>query len=76
MNRFPSKEIVARLRLKYPAGTRVEFREMSDPYTKLKPSDLGTVDFIDDTGTIFVNWDSGSSLGVVLGADSVKKVNV
>ncbi len=76
MNRFPSKEIVDRLRLKYPAGTRVELREMCDPYAKLKPGDFGTVDFIDDTGTIFVNWDSGSSLDVVLGVDSVKKVNV
>lgn len=47
---------------------------MDDPYAKLKPSDLGTVDFVDDMGTIFVNWDSGSSLGVVYGVDRLKRV--
>ncbi len=73
MNRFPSKEIVERIREKYPAGTRVELRAMEDQYTKLKPGDRGTVDFVDDTGTIFVKWDSGSSLGVVFGVDSVRK---
>mgnify|MGYP000930303996 CR=1 FL=1 len=73
MNRFPSKKIVERIREKYPAGTKVALRTMEDPYTKLKPGDLGTVDFVDDTGTIFVNWDSGSSLGIVFGIDSVRK---
>lgn len=73
MNRFPGKEIVERIREKYPTGTRVELRTIEDPYTKLKPGDIGTVGFVDDTGTIFVNWDSGSSLGIVFGIDSVRK---
>lgn len=25
----------------------------------------GTVSFIDDRGTVFVNWDNGSSLGMI-----------
>jgi hypothetical protein len=47
---------------------------MNDPYTDLKPGDKGEVSFIDDTGTIFVNWDRGSSLGIVYGEDSCKKI--
>ena len=74
MSEFSSKELVEHLRQSYPRGTRVELVQMDDPYTKLKPSDLGTVDFVDDTGTIFVNWDSGSSLGVVYGVDRLKRV--
>mgnify|MGYP002150417403 FL=1 len=29
----------------------------------------GTVQFVDDAGTIHVQWDTGSSLGLVPGAD-------
>ena len=47
---------------------------MSDPYTKLKPGDRGTVSMVDDTGTIFVNWDCGSGLGVVYGEDHIRKI--
>ena len=55
-------------------GTRVELVSMNDPYTRLLPGDLGTVVDIDDTGTIFVDWDKGSSLGLVFGIDHYKKV--
>jgi len=74
MNKFPSMEIVERLRKQYPSGTRVELVCMNDPYSKLKPGDRGTVDFIDDTGTIFCCWDCGSTLGVVYGEDAVRKL--
>ncbi|XJZ27691.1 DUF4314 domain-containing protein [Bacillota bacterium Lsc_1132] len=74
MNKFPSMEIVERLRKQYPSGTRVELVCMNDPYSKLKPGDRGTVDFIDDTGTIFCFWDCGSTLGVVYGEDAVRKL--
>jgi hypothetical protein len=74
MNKFPSKEIVEMLRNQYPAGTRVELVRMNDQYSKLIPGDRGTVDFVDDTGTIFCTWDKGSTLGVVYGEDLVKKL--
>lgn len=36
-----------------------------DPYTRLKPGDEGTVSIIDALGTVHVDWDSGSNLGLV-----------
>lgn len=74
MNNFPSKKTVEQLRKRYPQGTRIELVRMNDPYSKLKPGDKGTVDFIDDTGTLFCVWDCGSILGVVYGEDIVKKL--
>lgn len=74
MNRFPSRQMVERLRSQFPKGSRVELVQMNDPYTKLQPGDQGTVEFVDDTGTVFCTWDSGSSLGAVYGEDSIKKV--
>ena len=74
-NPFPPEAIVERLRREYPKGTRVELVRMNDPYNrKLKPGDQGTVEFVDDIGTVHVNWDCGSGLGVAYGEDCIKKL--
>ena len=69
---FISKAALEARRARYPKGARVELVSMSDPYTTLKPGDRGTVSFIDDTGTVFCNWDTGSTLGAVYGADEIQ----
>jgi len=74
MKGFPNRELVGSIRKRYPVGTRVRLVSMSDPYTKLESGELGNVSCIDDIGTIFVNWDCGSSLGVVYGVDSISIV--
>ena len=69
------KETLEYLRRKYPAGTRVELTHMHDPWnTRLHEGCRGTVVAVDDIGTIHVNWDCGSSLGVAYGEDSCKVV--
>lgn len=74
MNKLPSKAVVESLRRLFPAGTRVELVRMSDPYSKLQPGNRGTVEFVDDIGTIFCSWDRGSGLGVVFGEDEVIRI--
>ena len=71
---FPRKEIVLRLREQYPSGARIELVRMNDPYSKLKPGDQGPVVFVDDIGTVFVNWDCGSSLGAAYGEDVIRRL--
>ena len=71
MMRFPRKEIVEAVRARYPKGTRVELVFMDDPYSRLKPGDRGTVEFVDDIATVHVKWDCGSGLGVAYGADKI-----
>lgn len=72
MMRFPRKEIVEAVRARYPKGTRVELVFMDDPYSRLKPGDRGTVEFVDDIATVHVKWDCGSGLGVAYGADKIR----
>lgn len=72
MNKLPPRETVELLRKQYPHGARIELVSMNDPYTKLKQGERGTVSWVDDTGTIHVNWDCGSSLGIVYGVDSCR----
>ena len=73
-NGFPSREMVERVRKMYLKDTRVELIQMDDPYSRLKPGDKGTVRFVDDAATVFVDWDSRSGLGIVYGEDRVKKL--
>ena len=69
------KETLDALRKTYTEGTRVRLVRMDDPYnTRLVPGCKGTVVSVDDAGTIHVRWDCGSSLGVVYGEDSCRKV--
>lgn len=68
-------ETLKRLREKYTPGSKVELLCMNDPYRDMPPGLRGVVSFVDDTGTIFVNWSNGSTLGVVFGEDECQKVN-
>jgi hypothetical protein len=53
-------EMLKQLKEYYTSGTRVMLIRMSDPYTKLRQGDRGTITLVDDIGTIHVNWDGGS----------------
>ena len=67
-------EMLKQLKEYYTAGTRVMLIRMSDPYTNLRNGDRGTVTMVDDIGTIHVNWDRGSTLGVVFGEDECRRI--
>ena len=67
-------EMLKQLREYYKPGTRVMLIRMSDPYTDLRQGDRGTVSMVDDIGIVHVNWDRGSTLGVVLGEDECKRI--
>ena len=52
-------------------GKRVELIYMNDKQAPAAGT-KGTVRRVDDMGTIHVNWDNGSSLGLVDGEDTFK----
>lgn len=61
------------LKIQYPIGTIVKLVLMEDSFAPKKGT-LGKVFHIDDTGTIHVKWENGSTLGVVYGIDRIEKV--
>ena len=67
-------EMLKQLKEYYTPGTRVMLIRMSDPYTNLRQGDQGTVTMVDDIGTIHVNWDRGSTLGVVFREDECRRI--
>lgn len=72
--RFPSRDVVERIRKKYPVGSRVELVFMDD--IKAPPiGTKGTVRGVDDIGSIMVSWDNGSSLSIAYDEDSCRRIS-
>ena len=68
-----NKTTVARLKEQFPKGCRVQLDRMLDD--KAPPEGTyGTVRNVDDVGTIHVNWDNGSGLGVCYGEDRCHRI--
>ena len=72
--KFPSREIIERLRREFPTGTRVELLQMDDAQAP-PVGTQGTVLGVDDTGSLLIRWDNGSGLNVVYGEDVVRKIS-
>lgn len=49
-------------------GKRIRCIKMYDEYPVPEGTE-GTVDYVDDIGTIHVHWDNGSTLGLVKDVD-------
>ena len=73
--KYPSKEIVERIRRDYPAGTRVELIRMDDSQAP-SVGTFGTVLGVDDTGSLLMKWDNGCGLNVIYGEDIVRKIDL
>ena len=58
----------------YPRGTRVQIDSMDDDPNPVPNGTKGTVSFVDDIGTVFVNFDNGRSLGICPEVDSFHKI--
>lgn len=56
---------------RYPKGTRVELVRMGDDPRPIPAGTRGTVELVDDMGTVHVNWDNGRRLGMVIGEDAI-----
>lgn len=54
------------LRQRYPEGTRICVDSMDD-YCPFESGTCGTVEFVDDAGTLHCKFDNGRTLGVIPG---------
>lgn len=71
--KVPGKDIITKLKMKYPIGQRVELVYMDD-FQAPPMGTLGTVRGVDDMGSVLIVWDNGSSLSAVYDVDKIKSV--
>lgn len=69
----PAPELLAQMRAEFPQGTRIVLTFMDDPQAPPIGTE-GTVEGVDDIGSLMVHWDNGSTLNVLFGEDCVDKV--
>ena len=74
MRGFLSQKQVEKIKEQYPVGTRVELIHMDDPYGPIEPGTQGTIESVDDAGTMHMRWDNGRTLGIVPGEDKFKVI--
>jgi Domain of unknown function (DUF4314) len=55
-------------------GRRVRLIHCADAYSTNQRGLEGTVTLVDDTGTVHVRWDNGSTLGLVPGEDRWEEI--
>ena len=69
MNGFMSREKVNSIKQRYPEGTRIMVDYMGDDPCPISPGTTGTVECVDDIGTVHCLFDNGRYLGLVPGED-------
>lgn len=58
----------------YPEGTRILLLHMGDDPRRIEDNTRGTVEFVDDIGTIRCSFDNGRQLGIIPGEDVFRKL--
>lgn len=75
MNRFEAeRRFIQRMKDNYPPGTRIMLLQMGNDPRPIEPNTKGTVQAVDDMGTLHCAFDNGRSLGIVPGEDSFRKL--
>ncbi len=69
-----NKNQLENLRKQYPIGCVVKLISMDDSFAP-KVGTLGKVFYVDGIGTIHVNWDNGSTLGILFGVDKIERID-
>ena len=74
-NLYIRPEVLKRIREQHPVGCTVEIIEMCDSYRDMPAGLRGRVTHVDDTGTVFADWENGSTLGAVFGEDRIRRID-
>lgn len=68
------KEKVEEIKKRFPAGARLVVNRMNDDPDPVEPGSCGTVELVDDIGTIHCRFDNGRHIGVIPGVDQFRRI--
>ena len=64
-----NRKRIESIKQRYPEGTRICIDSMGDDPRPIESGTKGTVDWVDDIGTVHCNFDNGRRLGLIVGED-------
>ena len=67
---FGNEKMADDIRRMYPVGTRLQLDCMGEDPNPVEPGTKGTVESVDDIGTIHCRFDNGRCFGLIFGEDS------
>lgn len=67
-----SQEEVEQIKEQYVAGTKIELIKMYDLLAPVETGTKGIVEKVDDRGTLYVKWENGRTLHLLVGLDEFK----
>ena len=73
IDRVLSAAEIRQIKENYPPGTRIQLIQMEDQWA-VPSGTRGTVDLVDDVGSIHLKWDNGRSLAIVPQVDQFRKL--
>lgn len=77
MNEFRKLEMLAKqYKSMYPKGTRIRLISMGSDPRPIESGTKGTVDHVDDLGTIHCTFDNGRRLGIIPTEDSFRALTI
>ena len=71
---FMNRGLVDYYKNSFPPGTRIMLDAMYDDPRPIEPGTKGTVEFVDDAGTIHTTFDNGRHLGICPEVDRFHKI--
>lgn len=74
MNMTENQLTVELTKQHYPRGTRIEVISMGEDPRPIPNGTKGTVQVVDDMGTIHCRFDNGRYLGLIPSEDSFRKI--
>jgi len=67
-----SEEEIKAIKNKYTPGTKLELIKIYDYINPVPTGATGEVINVDDIGVVYISWNNGSTLGLVVGIDEFK----
>lgn len=67
---------VKEIKEKYISGTRIRLSKTMDDERPIETGEFGEVDFVDDVGTVHIDWDNGRTLGLIPDKDEFEIISV
>ncbi len=65
-----NRKSIEMIKERYPKGTKICLDSMENDPHPIPPGTKGTVEVVDDMGTVHCKFDNGRSFGVIPGEDS------